>query len=563
VRPVESSAALPALRVDASVQPFLPAPPHAAFDGWGCIRLIGREHHFGDGIDWDFMDEGPLWAYHLHQFDYVRCARLSCEARSALLRDWIEHCRGGVGWHPHPISLRILSWAKLLLTPGALALSASDAELVRRSMADQVETLAQNLEVRLQGNHLFSNLLTVVFAGLLFEGGRAEAWLAHEGAFRRELEEQILPDGSHVEGSPMYHGLLLENLLDLLNLLRACPERAPGRLLAAVEDAAARMLGAHRVWTHPDGEIALLADSAFEIAHPLQRIATYAASLGVEARGPELPGVLDAAGVYRFENGDFTLIVTASSPTPAYQPGHAHCDALSFELSLGDERLVTDTGVSEYIPGSLRDISRATRSHATLELVGQEQSEIWAAHRVGGRARVAVHRLEANRLLEASCSAWATPRTRHRRVFELSETGLELRDSLEGAEGAVRFALPLGPDLKVTLESVSARRHSPGPGEAVNGDVEHFRAWVELPGGRRLRIDLPRGVAWRVESRLYFPRFGARVERSCLVGEAPHFREGRWLFVLERNSASRPSSEGPAYPRRPRQRSRRRPKARK
>jgi uncharacterized heparinase superfamily protein len=571
--PVTWDEPAPALAVTpGSVEPFLPAPDHARFDGHRRIALIGREVAFRDEIDWDFSGEGPLWAYHLHQFDYLRSPSLSPQARWALMHDWIEHCEGGVGWNPHPISLRILSWAKLLLTPGALSLSAANAEILRASMARQVETLARNPELRLQGNHLFSNLLTVVFAGLLFEGEWAEGWLRREAALRRELQEQILSDGSHVEGSPMYHGLLLENLLDLLNLMRALPEGVPVPLLRAVEDCAGRMLGAQRVWTHPDGEIALLSDSAHGIAHSPDRIEAYAASLGVEIREPASPGALGDAGVFRFENGELTVIATASAPTPRYQPGHAHCDALSFELSVGDVRVVTDTGVSEYIPGRLRDLSRATCSHATLELDGLEQSEIWAAHRVGGRAGVQVDRVEADRCLEASCSPWATPRARHRRVFLLGAAGRELRDSVEGENRSVRFALPLGPGLRVTLEKASG----PGEGEG-EGEAGDCRAWVDLPGGRRLRIELPRGVCWRVESRAYFPRFGTRVERSCLVGEAQQFREGRWLFELERSAVRRPSprrqakprrlsskgqaSEGQADPRRPqRKRRRRRPR---
>jgi len=40
---------------------------------------------------------------------------------------------------------------------------------------------------------------------------------------RRELEEQILPDGGHFERSPMYHAMVLEDLLDLLQLPRVYP----------------------------------------------------------------------------------------------------------------------------------------------------------------------------------------------------------------------------------------------------------------------------------------------------------------------------------------------------
>ena len=103
-------------------------------------------------------------------------------------------------------------------------------------------------------------------------------------------------------------------------------------------DVAARMLGAHAVWTHPDGEIALFADSAFGIAARPAELAEYAARLGITAQGPATPGLLDRAGYVRLAAGPLTLIVSVAGPLPAYQPGHAHCDALSFELSVGDRR---------------------------------------------------------------------------------------------------------------------------------------------------------------------------------------------------------------------------------
>ena len=62
-------------------------PRHASWEGPGRIRLINREVRFQGEIDWDFQGEGPLWAYHLHQFDWARCPepspqdRLGCDAR--------------------------------------------------------------------------------------------------------------------------------------------------------------------------------------------------------------------------------------------------------------------------------------------------------------------------------------------------------------------------------------------------------------------------------------------------------------------------------------------------
>ena len=318
------------------------------------------------------------------------------------------------------------------MTPGALELTPDGLQRVTGSLACQLETLARQLEVRLQGNHLFSNLLALVFAGHLLDGPRSESWLRRGAGLGRELESQILSDGAHVERSPMYHALLLENLLDLINLSRAAPQPEARQLLEAVEERAAAMLGALRVWTHPDGEIALFADSALGVAHVPQKLEDYAASLGVQPKAPSPSGVLNAAGYVRLERDPFTLIASVAGPMPSYQPGHAHCDALAFELSVGRERVVTDSGVYEYLPGARRRASRCTRAHATAEVDGQEQAEIWSAHRVGGRPRVALESVEPGRSAHASCAGWATPDTIHRRVFRVDATGVEIHDRLEG-----------------------------------------------------------------------------------------------------------------------------------
>ncbi|MCP4037331.1 MAG: hypothetical protein GY733_10370 [bacterium] len=515
-RPGPAGGDVPQLAAQHVPAAFLPAPAHAKFDGERGFELISRAYRFEDAIDWNHEALGPLWAFHLNQFDWARDPSIDPAVRTRVIEDWIDHCERGAGWAPHPISLRILSWGKLLLTPGALELRENQSMRVRASLAQQAEALSRRIEVRLQANHLFSNLLGVVFAGLMFEGSHANRWLGFERALRREIQVQIRPDGSHIERSPMYHALLLENVLDLLNLTRAVPGRAPAVLVSQLEAAAARMLGAHRVWTHPDGEIALLGDAAFDIAHAPSRLEAYGDALGVAARGPAHAGRLADAGVFRLESGDFAVIVSAASPAPSYQPGHAHCDALSFELSVADQRVVTDSGVSEYIPGALRDASRTTASHATLEVDGEEQSEIWSAHRIGGRARVDVECAEADRLV-ASCVTWSRPRAAHRRSFCARAGCLEIEDRIEATALPVRLFLPFAPDLATPSLDPNA------------GILE-----VDLRSGQRLRVELPKGVAWTLEPSLYLPRFGDQRERHTLVGRNDNFTHGTWRFSLVR-----------------------------
>lgn len=504
----------PALAATAPPAAFLGAPAHAraaAGAGRWTLRLLNREVVFGGRIDWDHAGSGPLWAFHLHQFDWARGSGLDAAARGEAVLDWIERHHAGTGWLAGPISLRALAWLKLLATPGALRLCDAERARVRASLAAQLDTLESHLEMRLLANHYLSNLLALVAGGVALEGPGAGRWLRHAPAFLDQLDEQVLSDGGHFERSPMYHALLLENLLDLLNLVRAAPGRAPAALEAALREASARMLGALRVYTHPDGEIALFADSALGVAHPPAALAGYARALSVEARAPARTGVLDATGYARLAAGPWSVLVSLAAPMPAYQPGHAHADALAFELCVGGERVVTDTGVCEYVAGVRRQRARATRSHATLEVGGRDQAELWAAHRVGGRPRVRVESLEPGRRVEATCAGWATLKTLHRRVFEFAGPDLVLVDTLEGRPRPVRLTLPLAPGLEAELAGSRAR--------------------VALATGGALEIDLP-DARWGRESLDYYPEFGRCIERAALVGRAE--RGGRlvWRFRI-------------------------------
>ena len=54
------------------------------------------------------------------------------------------------------------------------------------------------------------------------------------------------------------------------------------------------------------------------------------------------------------------LIFDASSVGPDYIPGHAHADTLSFELSIGDQRVFVNSGTSEYGLSLMRHTQRKT-----------------------------------------------------------------------------------------------------------------------------------------------------------------------------------------------------------
>jgi uncharacterized heparinase superfamily protein len=69
-----------------------------------------------------------------------------------------------------------------------------------------------------------------------------------------------------------------------------------------------------------------------------------------------------------------------------YLPGHAHADTLSFELSLGGNRVLVNCCISEYGSQAGRQRQPGTAAHNTVTINGQNSSETWAGFRVARRA---------------------------------------------------------------------------------------------------------------------------------------------------------------------------------
>ena len=113
VRPRRAGGPPPELAVSEPAVPFLPVADHLR----GCrakrLSLVDRAVDFPGGVDWRHAGEGPLWAYHLHQMEWLRSEGIAPTERAALALDWIERNPDGLGWDGGPTSLRIHSiWCR-------------------------------------------------------------------------------------------------------------------------------------------------------------------------------------------------------------------------------------------------------------------------------------------------------------------------------------------------------------------------------------------------------------------------------------------------------------------
>lgn len=464
------------------------------------MRFLGVEREVEKPDDWNRGDWPKLWLYNAHYFDDLAASDASRRRdwHRDLISRWVaENPPGhGNGWEPYPTSLRIVNWIKWSLGGNELGSGAI------HSLAVQARHLRRRLEIHLLGNHLWANAKALVFVGAFFDGAEAGRWLKKgSGLLERELREQLLSDGGHFERSPMYHSILLEDVLDLLQLDRTYPGVLPETLVAALCKGAGPMLRWLRVMTHPDGDIALFNDAAIGIAPPLAALEDYARAAGVAMDDAPLSPleVLPESGYVRMSSGPAVLIADVGPVGPDYLPGHAHADTLSFELSLHGRRVLVNGGTSTYEAGPLRLRQRGTAMHNTVEVDGQDSSEVWSSFRVARRARPMKVRWasEGNVLmLEGAHSGyWRLPgRVVHSRRWELSGAGLAVVDVLSGEPGEAVARFRFAPGLDPAM----------GDEGRIEGDGIHL-AWRNVD------------AATAVVAGAWYPRFG--VELPCRVLE--------------------------------------------
>lgn len=415
------------------------------------FRLLGVEREIAGPEDWNRADWPRLWQYHLHYFDDWTASGATARQlwHEKLITRWIsENPPGsGIGWEPYPISRRIVNWIQWLLAETQVP----DPALCQ-SLAVQTRYLRRRLEFHLLGNHLWTNAKALVFAGMFFSGPEAERWLKTGlMLLERERSEEILADGGHFERSPMYHAIFLEDLLDLVQLSGIYPGRIPESRVVSWRRSLLRMFGWLQGMTHPDGRISFFNDAAFDLASDYGTLVRYADELGLPVDREPRASIITfpQSGYIRLENRRAVLIADYAPIGPDYQPGHAHADTLSFELSLDRKRVLVNGGTSTYEEGPDRMRQRGTALHNTVVVDGQDSSEVWGSFRVARRARPIVVRSgqDQDRLwIEGAHDGYhrLPGRVTHERRLELTDGRLKVIDTLTGrfkeAQAFFRFA---------------------------------------------------------------------------------------------------------------------------
>lgn len=450
----------------------------------------------------EISKKSKLWQYNLHYLnDLISHGSSESSSQSNyLLEHWIKNNKNmkSLGWDPYPLSIRIVNIIKFWLNGNELSKD------IWRSINLQAHELSINLETDILANHYFANLKALIFAGRALNN-KSFIQIAYKNIFS-ELEEQILDDGMNFELSPMYHALMVIDLLDLYNLERCFNDKYSNKLLSKLDNLIPKTFSAYEIMLHGDNGLSFFNDSVNGIAPSKKNINDYARSLGFflteSTRKESRIYDLQDSGYYVLENDGLKVIFDAGEVGPKYQPGHAHADTLSLEMSYRDQRVFVNSGISLYEPGEKRDFQRSTRSHSTVEVNRISSSQVWNSFRVANRAdiheRKIINNINNRKLkVTASHSGYSTLLNQciHKRTISLGESSFKIYDQIIGKHECAHARLYLHPETNVELNDGELK---------ITAENLTLKASVDK-------------LHTKIIASEYYPEFGKCLKSKCII----------------------------------------------
>jgi hypothetical protein len=503
----------------------------------------------------------------------------------AQIADWISQNPAGYGvnWAcTMDVAIRAVNWMwtyHLIATSEAV----SESFLVNflGSLLAHGRHIRRNIELYRDGittNHTLADFVGLFYLGILLPGLReAHQWMAvGRAGIESCMRTQVHRDGVDFESSIAYHRLVLEmffgsyvlaarNGIVFSNDYRGSLERmleftyhytrpdglAP--LIGDSDDGRLQILSHYFDWIPQDhryllGAGAVLFDrgdfaSAAEGAPGAAEETVWL--LGLErARRPDPSGppqrssrAFPVSGRYVFRAGDHYGIVCADEVGTAGLGNHKHNDVFSFELEIEGVSVVVDPGSFVYTSDRIsREYFRATATHNTLVVDGEEQNEFTGPFGMATNARVEVITWRTSSdvdVFEAEHTGYERLHNpvRHRRsvVFSKAPFAWIVVDMLAGSgehnvESRIHFA-PGGTPFDPEPLQPSIRRASRDAAELLHAETDAatgveaaaHRALGYARDGVRVAI-VPLGdVSGVWETGWFAPRYGQRLKAHVLT----------------------------------------------
>jgi uncharacterized heparinase superfamily protein len=308
---------------------------------------------------WSTSLNDPDQLADLHSFSWLAdlYAVGSDDARARagqLLCGWVEHNKKWqeLSWRPDILGERLSAWLY------CFEFISAEQEKTRSILLDMAMThtrhLGRSCSQAPNGARFFKAIQGLVFAAICLPGAERMLEISFN-LLNREINRQVLPDGGHIERNPSLALELLSRFNQIKELLIAANIEVPIQLQGAI-DRIPPMVRALRLG---DGGLAQF-NGGFEEDRTF--IDTVLADTGV--RGKALTSA-PHSGFQRLAAGR-TLIVADTGKPVGTSRLNGHAGTLSFEMSVGKDRLVVNCGTASSEGDKWFYAMQATSAHSTL-----------------------------------------------------------------------------------------------------------------------------------------------------------------------------------------------------
>jgi uncharacterized heparinase superfamily protein len=477
----------------------VPGDPHI-----GERIIAGRLIHAGHTQmmrDMSFREAGvpPAWAEWAHGWEWLRDLAVlpdraaAARAAEALVERWLTSFPeyDPLAWRADITGTRLL----MALGHAPLILSSSN-QIYRSAVLSALATWSRHLDRAArrapEGLARARALAGLYAAGTLIPGGELRAAAALAG-LEALLPVLVLPDGGIATRAPV-DALALA---DLLLFAGAAPEAVGNRAPPLFADTLARLAPALRGLMLGDGQVGAWHGGAVINAAALERLSRKVAT------GTEIRRGGRWSGFHRLSAGRSVVVIDAGPPPAARLSSSGHAGTLAFEMSDGNDRLITNCGgvrglertASGGLPPALASGLATTAAHSTLVIADTNSTRIREDGTLGAgveEVTLSIRSTGEGTLLDAAHNGYARRYGMivRRRLF-LSADGSELagEDLIEAAPARllarrsergfdVRFHLGAGVSATPTADGLGALLKSPG------GRIWAFKLRIEAGAGR-------------------------------------------------------------------------------
>lgn len=311
----------------------------------------------------------PTWLAELHGFKWLRHLHLaeSPIAKSnahTLVRDWIEHAGqdiSGVAWTAEVIANRLIFW----LAHAPMIIENSEQKFYSdflQSIASQTRVLQLSVKSCAEGMPKLLARAAIAYSSLCLFGQNEQRQIKQiniaANALAQELTSQFLADGGHVSRNPDAVLSALAALLPLHQLYIQQQQEPPAQLTTMLD----RSLPMLKFLTHRDGSIAQFNGGGC-LDHQLLEVV-----LNIGGHSGKAPNNATHSGYQRIQANDTIVIVDTGYPPENSITHQAHAGCLSFEMSSGSSKFITNCGVPTLQNLELNQASRTTAAHSTASL---------------------------------------------------------------------------------------------------------------------------------------------------------------------------------------------------